>query len=209
MAGNIFYYAAMRHLTAATSQIIFSSILLFNAIFAIAFQGLHLSVLNIIGVCLLMVAIIGAVSGKTQYSHRGTLLMIASAACFSLFQIGSGNVAKYMSVPLYLLISYGVTALGIYLLKWRMINHDIFHERGLKTTLVWSTLACIPSLGNFIFAFYAYRLAEQPGKVAILLTAQVIVAVLLSIIFLGERTKMWRKLGTASVAVIAAMLIKA
>lgn len=69
-------------------------------------------------------------------------------------------------------------------------------------------LTGIPSLGNFLFAYYAYREADEPAKVAMLLTAQVVVTVFLSYLFLRERGRVIRKSIAAMLIVVAAILIK-
>ena len=69
-------------------------------------------------------------------------------------------------------------------------------------------LTAIPSLGNFLFAYYAYREAPEPAKVAMLLTAQVVLTVILSYFLLKERGHVYRKLAAAILVVISAVLIK-
>jgi drug/metabolite transporter (DMT)-like permease len=71
-----------------------------------------------------------------------------------------------------------------------------------------SVYAAVPSLGNFLFAYYAYRSAPTPAIVAILLTSQVVVTILLSYVFLQEREHLGRKFSAAVLVVVAATLIK-
>jgi drug/metabolite transporter (DMT)-like permease len=61
---------------------------------------------------------------------------------------------------------------------------------------------------NIGFAYLAYASAPEPIKVALLLTAQVVVTVFLGYIFLKERTQLGRKLAAALCVVVAAWLIK-
>ena len=69
-------------------------------------------------------------------------------------------------------------------------------------------LTALPSVGNFLFAYYAYKIAPEPTKVAILLTSQVVFTVILSYIFLKERDHVWRKVFAAVLVLISAALIR-
>lgn len=66
----------------------------------------------------------------------------------------------------------------------------------------------LPSIGNFYFAYWAYSLAPEPTRVAMLLTSQVVVTVLLSYFVLHERDNLMKKVFAAVLVVHSAILIK-
>lgn len=205
--GNITYFAAIKNLTNGTAQIAFSSILLFNTVLALIFLNLHLSLVNVFGLFLLMLAILSVVTGKIELHRKGVVLMVFSAFLFSVFQLASAEISSQVGAAMYLLIAYLGAAAVVFLLKWRVIIKDIA-KAPKKATLGIPLLTALPSLGNFLFAYYAYREAPEPAKVAMLLTAQVVLTVFLSYIFLKEKGHLRRKVFAAVLVVISAVLIK-
>lgn len=205
--GNITYFAAIKNLTGGTAQIAFSSILVFNTLLAVLFLSLHLSPVNVFGIVLLLLAITSVVSGKIELRRKGVLLMVLSALCFSVFQLSSSELSKQVGPATYMVIAYSGSVVVIALLKWRVIWRDVRKaDRALLVKV--PLLTALPSLGNFLFAYYAYRSAPEPAKVAMLLTAQVVLNVFLSYWFLKERGHLWRKVIAAVLVVVSAILIK-
>jgi len=206
--GNITYFAAIRNLTNGTAQIAFSSILLFNTAISLIFLNLHLSVLNVFGLVLLMLAIVSVISGKIELHRKGVALMVLSAFLFSVFQLSSSQISKEISAATYLVTAYLGSVLVIVLLQGKAILRDL-RVANKRESLAWPLLTALPSLGNFLFAYYAYRTAPEPAKVAMLLTSQVVLTVFLSYFFLKEKSHLLRKVLAAILVVISAILIKA
>lgn len=205
--GNITYFASIKNLTNGTAQIAFSSILLFNTFLSLGFLDLHLSSLNVFGLMLLMLAILSVVTGKVDLHRKGVGLMVLSAFLFSVFQLSSAELSRQVGAATYLLIAYLGAAGVVFVLKWRVITRDLLKAEK-RSTLGIPLLTAIPSLGNFLFAYYAYRSAPAPAKVAMLLTSQVVLTVLLSYFFLKEKGHVLRKIGAAGLVVVSAVLIK-
>lgn len=205
--GNITYFAAIKNLTNGTAQIAFSSILLFNTFLSLIFLNLHLSVLNIFGLMLLMLAILSVVSGKVELSRRGVVLMVVAAFLFSVFQLASGEISKQVGAATYLIIAYTGSVVIVVGLKGRAVIRDL-RSSSKRSTLGLPLLTALPSLGNFLFAYYAYRTAPEAPKVAMLLTSQVVLTVFLSYFFLRERGNILRKAAAAMLVVASAVLIK-
>jgi drug/metabolite transporter (DMT)-like permease len=206
--GNVTYFAAIKNLTNGTAQIAFSSILVFNTVLALVFFDLHLSFINVFGLILLMLAILSVVNGKIELDSKGISLMVLSAFFFAIFQLASAELSKQVGAATYLVIAYGGAAAVVFVMRWRVIIYDLRLIEDMKTAFGVPFLTVIPSLGNFLFAYYAYRIAPQPAKVAMLLTSQVVFAVLLSYFLLNEKSHLWKKITAAILVVIAAILIK-
>lgn len=205
--GNITYFAAIKNLTNGTAQIAFSSILVFNTVLSLFFLELNLSALNVFGVILLMIAILSVVSGKIELNRRGVALMLLSAFLFSVFQLASAEISKEVGPATYLIIAYLGAAIVVFALKAKVIIKD-FTRSNKKITVGIPLLTALPSLGNFLFAYYAYRDAPEPARVAMLLTSQVVFTVILSYFVLNEKGHVIRKMGAAVLVVIAAICIK-
>jgi drug/metabolite transporter (DMT)-like permease len=206
--GNVVYFAAIRNLTNGTAQIAFSSILIFNTVLSFAFLNLHLNAINLVGLMLLMLAIVTVTTGKIEFHKKGVVLMILAALLFSIFQLASAKLSKQVGASTYLLVAYFGAALIIFLLKAKVIVKDITTNKELKLLLGIPLLTALPSIGNFLFAYLAYRSAPQPAKVAMLLTSQVVITVLLSYFFLKEKDHLPRKVGASILVLISAVLIK-
>jgi drug/metabolite transporter (DMT)-like permease len=205
--GNIIYFAAIKSLTNGTAQIAFSSTLLFNTLLSFLLLSLHLSFLNAFGLVLLLLAILSVVSGKIELNKRGILLMVLSAFFFSVFQTTSATLSKQLTPAAYLAAAFFGSTLFVFLWKYNVIVKDI-RRHHWKTTLFVPVITVIPSLAYYLFAYYAFRAAPQPAKVAMLLPSQVVITVFLGYIFLHEKGLVWRKLLAAILVVISALLIK-
>lgn len=206
--GNITYFEAIKSLHNSTAQIAFSSILIFNTIFSVLFLNLRLTPLNFLGIFLLMGAILMVVAGKMEFNKKGIFWMVVSAALFAVFQLSSSELSKQVSAASYLVIAYLGAALVVILIRFKDIKKDF------KTIIKNPKIGRVPfytasfSLGNFIFAYWAYRSAPQASKVAILLTSQVVLTVILSYFFLKEKSHLMIKLFAGVLVIVAAFLIK-
>jgi drug/metabolite transporter (DMT)-like permease len=205
--GNIAYFESIKSLTNGTAQIAFSSILVFNTLLSLVFLDLHLSFVNVLGLILLLLAILSVTTGKIELHKRGVALMILSAFLFSVFQLSSVEISKQVGPVTYLLVAYLGAALVVFILKYKIVLQDLISAEK-RSTFGIPLLTAIPSLGNFLFAYFAYRAAPEPAKVAMLLTSQVVLTVFLSYFILNEKGHVIRKIGAAVMVVLAAILIK-
>jgi drug/metabolite transporter (DMT)-like permease len=206
--GSVMYFEGMKNLTSGTAQISFSTILIFNVILSLIFLNLHLSPLNIFGIVLLMVAVLSVTTGKVELNKSGVIKMVISAFLFSIFQLTTSKISTQVSAATYMVIAYLGTVAVIVIYKGKTIAKDLRKTIDKKSLLVTPLLAASLSLGNYIFSYYAYRTAPEPTKVAMLLTSQVVVAVLLSYVFLNEKQQLGKKIMAAVLVVISAILIK-
>lgn len=207
VAGNLIYYEAIKNLTSSTAQILFSSILVFNTIFSILFLNAHVSPKNLLGIGIMLMALILVAGNKIEFHLKGTILMITSAALFSMFQLSTAVVSKQLSAATYLIIAYLGTVLCIFAIKPKTIIGDLKKFTNLKSFLI-PIKTTIFSMGALIFSYYAYSLASQPEKVTFLLPSQVVLTVLIGYIFFKEKSFLSRKLTAAVLVVLAAYLIK-
>lgn len=206
--GNIVYFASIQHLTNATAQIAFSSILLFNTILALLFLNLHLNVFNILGIVTLLTAILSVINGKVAYHKKGIFLMLLAAFLFAIFQLASSELSKQVSASAYLLIAYLGSSIVVFSLNAKVILKDISSSTDYSTLFGVPFLTAVPSIGNFLFAYYAYRIAPHPAKVAMLLSSQIVLTVILSYYFLNEKANIRRNIIAGLLVILSAILIK-
>lgn len=209
--GNVIYFKGQELLDAGTTQIVFSSIVVWGALLSLAFLGSHFSFIQILGVLLLLFSIVLIQYKKSKFTFSlAVLYILASAFVFSIFQVSSAAVSKTLPAGTALPLEYiGSTALVV-LLYWKKVSKDLTEIRSnYRNVLQKGFFASSSTLLYFLFAYFAYSVAPDRGIVVLLLTTQVIVAVILGIIFLKERTGIKRKLIAGAIAVIASILIKA
>jgi drug/metabolite transporter (DMT)-like permease len=209
--GNITYFKGIAKLESGTTQIAFSSILLWSLLMAVTFLDTRLSLIQGLGVVVLLFAILLAQYNKKAIKLQpGILLILLSAASFAGFQVASATIAPVVNLGTYLVVIYAGTALLIALPYMRQIIRDIKDNRsGLKPLTKTAFITAGASVVNYIFLYFAYRFAPDPGVVVLLLTSQVVVAVILSVVFLKERTNIALKVAAGVLAMAAALMIKA
>jgi drug/metabolite transporter (DMT)-like permease len=178
---------------------------------AMAFLGTRLSPIQGAGVALMLAAILLAqYQGRRLRFSASVWLIVLSAACFAAYQIASAGIAKNLGTGTFMVVAFGADAILMGLVYWKEIRRDLVHSRKSQSK-VW-TVAFITGAASTIynvFAYLAYRVAPDAGVVVLLLTSQVVFAVIISIVFLGEREGMVRKLTAGVIAVVAAVMIKA
>lgn len=210
--GNIIYFKGQEVLDAGTTQIVFSSIVIWGALLSITFLGSHFSFVQVLGVLLLLFAIILIQYKKSKFTFSTAVFYIlASAFVFSIFQVSSAAVAKTLPAGTALPLEYiGSTAL-VGLLYWKKMYKELREEikNNYRNVFEKGFFASGSTLLYFLFAYFAYSVAPDRGIVVLLLTTQVIVAVILGIIFLKEKDRMAQKIVAGILAVIASILIKA
>ncbi|MDA1316933.1 MAG: EamA family transporter [bacterium] len=209
VGGNIVYFVGQKKLDTGTTQIAFSSILIWGGFLSVIFLKSTFSMTQSIGMVILLSAILIAQVKKDRVRlNQSVLYIILSAMLFALFQVGSAQAASTISTGTYLvIISFG-TAITILLFYSKTIKADFYILNSqVQNTFLKTLFASGTSALYLIFSFLAYKNAPDSGVVVVLLTSQVIVSVIFGIIFLKEREKMGIKLLAGLLAVIAGLLI--
>jgi drug/metabolite transporter (DMT)-like permease len=209
--GNIIYFKGQEHLDTGTTQIAFSSIVIWGTFLSLLFLGSHFSLLQFAGILLLLCAIIMIQYEKTAFKPSPAILYIlASAGIFAVFQVTSAQVSKVLPAGTALPFEYIGSTLLVAAIYWKKVQKEFGTlKANSKNTLQAGFFASGSTLLYYLFAYIAYSLAPDRGIVVLLLTTQVIVSVLLGLIFLKEREGIKRKLLAAIIAVAASIMIKA
>lgn len=208
--GNLTYFIGQQKLDSASTQISFSSILLWGMLLSIIFLGSSFSFKQGIGVIILFAAIILIQDFKSKRKiNTGVAWVILSAVFFAGFQVANAHLSKIVTPATATLLAYGGPAILFLLFFFPTLRKDFRKIKLSSSPILHSLLfAGGTSTGYFVFSYLAYRTAPDPGIVVILLTVQVVLSVILSIIFLQERDNLKRKLLAGILAFIASLLIK-
>lgn len=210
--GNIIYFKGQKQLDAGTTQIAFSSILIWGTLLSIIFLNSRFSLLQVIGILLMLIAIILVQNIKKKMKtniNTSVLYIVSSALLFAVFQVTSASISSLFSTVTYIVLSSFGTALVIFLISFKKIKED-FKKLILqiKNTSLKTLFASGTSLLYLIFSYLAYRSAPDRGVVVVLLTAQVVLSVIFGIFFLKEKENKARKLFAGALAFLAGVLIK-
>ncbi len=208
--GNIAYFKGIAKLESATTQVAFSSILLWGLIMSVLFLGTQLSFLQGLGVLVLLFAILLAqYQGKALKLQPGILLIVLSAASFAGFQVATAKLSQTLNLGTYLVLVYLGTAILVGVPYIKQVKRDLQKARGhLGALSKTAFITAAASVFYYIFAYFAYQQAPDPGLVVLLLTGQVVLAVILSVIFLKERANIVFKIAAGVLATLAALMIK-
>lgn len=209
--GNILFFKAVEKLDASTAQIAFSTILIWSTLLAVLFLHSHLTLKQLIGIAILLVAILTVqyTRNKERHLNEGLAYIVAAAALFAVFQTSSAELAKTVSAGAYLLLAYFGSSVIVAVTNLKTVKTDFKSLRARLPHAASATLfASGTSLLYFVFSYFAYKHAPDRGIVVILLTSQVVLSVILAIVFLRERKNIGRKLLGGILAVVAGILIK-
>lgn len=212
--GNVLYFKAQVSLDAGTTQIAFSSILIFGTVFSIIFLDSNFSIQQLIGIFILLIAllIVQNIKNVASLKHKSMgaiFTIILSAVFMAIFQVSSAELAKKIDTGTYLFVAYLGCAIILYLLYFKSISKDIIEiKKSYKAFALPTLFACSTSLLYYVFSYFAYRHAPDRGVVVVLLTTQVVFTVILATLFLNERENIKRKSIGAVLALIAGILIK-
>jgi drug/metabolite transporter (DMT)-like permease len=207
--GNVLFFKGLEKLDAGTTQIAFSSILIWGILLSSLFLKSNFTLEQIAGALIVMIAIIFSAYRKSHKSLGSNILyIVASAFIFSIFQVTSAQLALTISTGAYLIMAYLGSTIIIGAVYWKKVFPEIKKLKENTLPVLSATIfAGITSLGYFVFSYFAYAAAPSRGVVVLLLATQVILSVILGIIFLKEKEHAGRKLISAVVAVIGAILI--
>lgn len=208
--GNIAYFKGIAQLESAATQVAFSSILIWGLAMSVVFLGTTLSLVQGLGVFVLLFAILLAqYQDKALKLKPGILLIVLSAACFAAFQVASAKLSQVLNLGTYMVLVFLGPALLIGVPFIKEIKHDIKTARSHLAPLARTAfVTAAASIFYYIFVYFALRQAPDPGIVVLLLTSQVVLAVLLSIIFLKERNNIAFKIAAGVLAMLAAIMVK-
>jgi len=201
--GNILYYQGIKWLDSGSTQVAFSSILIWSTLLSMFYLNSRFTIMQFVGIGLMLVAILMIQYQKKLVINKGVWLVIASAGLFAVFQVFSAKIASSVT-----LTYFGSSLVLAAIYPKILIKELILVSKQLRSAFKATLFASSTSLLYFIFAYFAYQVAPDRGIVVILLTAQVVVSVLFGIVFLKERQNMPKKLLAGVLAFIASILIK-
>jgi len=204
--GNALVFKALKTIDASEFTIIFASRTLWIVIGAVIFLKESFSLQQFLGTVLIISSII-LVSWKRKKIVIGGGIWTALLAAVVMGAAFTNDVfiVSSFDVPSYLTLAFIVPALVVWALypKSTKAMKLIFEKQNLMQLLV---LAVIYS-GAAISIFLAYQVGKNASQIAPLNQTSTILTVLLSMIFLGERSDYLKKVIGAVVSFIGVLLV--
>lgn len=206
-AGNVFIFSALKIIDASEFTILFTSRAMITIVGAVIFLKESFSVQQALGTLLIISSVV-LVSWKKQRLtfSKGFIFSSLAALSFGLAFTNDAFVLNNFDVPSYLTIAFIAPSLAV----WAIYPKSTMK---MKPLLEKKTLWKLGLLGFFyaisaITIFLAYQIGRNASQIAPLSQTATIITVLLSIIFLKERTGLLNKLLGAIISFIGVILIK-
>jgi drug/metabolite transporter (DMT)-like permease len=206
-AGNVFIFSALKIIDASEFTIVFAARALLSIIGAIIFLKENFSSQQVIGTILIIssVALVSWKKHKFSFS-KGFIFSVLAATFFGLAFINDAFIINNFNVPSYLTLAFILPSLAV----WAIYPKSTVK---MKPLLERGTLLKLGLLGVFyaissVTIFLAYQTGKNAAQIAPLSQMATILTVVLSVIFLKERTDLLRKLLGAIISFIGVILVK-
>jgi len=206
-AGNVFIFSALKIIDASEFTIVFASRALWTIIGAIIFLKESFSSQQALGTILIILSVVLVSWKKQRFTFsKGFVFSILAAASFGLAFTNDAFIVNNFNVPSYLTIAFIVPSLAV----WAIYPKSTVK---MKPLFERQTLSKLGLLGIFyaisaITIFLAYQVGKNASQIAPLNQTATIITVVLSVIFLRERSDLLRKLLGAIVSFVGVVLIK-
>lgn len=206
-AGNVFIFSALKTIDASEFAIIFASRALWTVLGAIIFLKENFSPLQIMGTLLIITSVV-LVSWKKQkfILSKGIVFSVFAALFFGLAFVNDALILNNFDVPSYVALAFIIPSFLIWTLypKSTMKMKPLFGRKTLPKLL----LLCFFYGISAITIYSAYQVGKNASQIATLDQTTTLVTVLLAVLFLKERSDLWRKLLGAIISIIGVILVK-
>ncbi|PIY72057.1 hypothetical protein COY87_02975 [Candidatus Roizmanbacteria bacterium CG_4_10_14_0_8_um_filter_33_9] len=206
-AGNVFIFSALKIVDASEFTIVFASRALWTIIGAIIFLKESFSTQQVLGTILIILSVVLVSWKKQKFSFsKGFIFSVLAALSFGLAFTNDAFIVNNFDVPSYLTIAFILPSLAVLAIYPKSTAK-------MKPLFEGKTLLKLGLLGVFyavsaITIFLAYQVGKNASQIAPLSQTATIITVVLSVIFLKERTDLLRKLLGAIISFAGVVLVK-
>lgn len=205
-AGNVFIFGALKMIDASEFTIIFTLRSICTIIGAVIFLKEGFSISQLIGTILIITSIVLISWKKKKFTvSKGFIFSVLAALSFGFAFTNDAFIINNFDVPSYLTIAFIIPSLVV----WAVCPKSTIR---MKPLFKGKTLIKLLSLG-FIYAisaitiFLAYQVGRNAAQIAPLNQTSAIFTVILSVLFLKERSDLWKKLIAVVISFIGVVLI--
>lgn len=204
-AAHVLSTQAFQRLEASVFSVLFAT----SAIWTMLIGGVlfreWITWLQLVGTILVFVSVLLLVERKELRNLKsGAVIGLATGGVFGMAITGWAYVGRHADVPSWNALSFLGPSLAVLLLRPKAVRtmRSVLNGKLLVKMLLLAAAMSISSLASL--------LAFSKGNVSLVAVLQqtgIIVTTVLSIIFLHERSRLWRKTVAAAVCFIAVLLI--
>jgi drug/metabolite transporter (DMT)-like permease len=203
---NLYIFKALKKTEASKFTIIFTTRGLFNILASTLFLNESLTPLQICGAILIFVGVVLVSLKSTKLSFgSGDLFALMAAIFFGFANTNARFLLKHFTVFPYMSLIFIAPALLLSLIYPQELKNISFFLRP-KIIMKVFLLCIFYFIANVTF-FTALKIGSNSSQVTTAALTNVIVTVILSIIFLKERTNMWRKIIGATISFVGLVVI--
>lgn len=206
-AGNVFIFNALKMIDASEFTIVFASRALWTIIGAIIFLKESFSAQQSLGTFLIIASIILVSWKKQKFTFsKGFIFSILAALSFGFAFTNDAFIVNNFDVPSYLTIAFIIPSLAVWAIypKSTVKMKPLFEKKTLMKLGLLGVFYAISSITIFL----AYQVGKNASQIAPLNQTATIITVMLSVVFLKERSDLLRKLIGAIISFIGAFLVK-
>lgn len=204
-AGHVVSTGAFQSVEASVFSVLFATSAIWTMIAGAILFGDHLTAKQVLGVVLVFVSVLILVERSGLFKiDRGTGLGLLTGALFGAAISGWAYVGRHADVPTWTALSFLGPALVVLIARPKAVLNMRPFFRG--TMLIRMLLLGVVFSISALASLFAYR-DGNVSLVAVLQQTGIIVTTLFGVLFLHERSKLWRKAAAAIVCFMAVLLI--
>jgi drug/metabolite transporter (DMT)-like permease len=205
-AGNIVIFHALKLIDASTFTILFASRALWTIVGALVFLGEQYTWARLVGT-LLIISSIALVSWSTQKIElgKGELLGLLAGVLFGAAFANDAVIVRNSDVLSYEALAFVLPAVGLLLAQPQAIR-KMPHLLGGRILMKLVALSVLYG-ASAVTVFLAYKVGHNASQIAPLVQTTTVVTVVLSILFLKEKTALGRKSAGAIICFIGVVLV--
>ncbi len=203
---NIFIFNALKKIEASEYTIIFATRTLFTILASSFFLSQTLSLKQIMGALLVLVAVAMAVYKKTKFRfNKGEIFALLGAMFFGFATTNDKVLLSSFQLYPYVSIAFILPAIVMLIIFPQSLPKlKVFLEKEL---LMKTLLFCfIYAVGALTF-FSALQISNNSSQIAVVNQTSTILIVLLGVAILKERDFLFRKLIAAALSVLGILLV--
>jgi len=199
VAGGILaYFYAVKLISASVAVLLLYAYPIFTLMLARFFVGEKPTLTKVFAVMFVVVGCFFVVKGYSltylKLTGLGVAVGLASALAYSIYMILSKVMLKDVEEPTIIVYTLGFGALTLTLVN--LFFNGIFIPHGIQTWILIFLIAFIPTTAAFTFFIFGLKNVEA-GRASIYSTSEIISALVLAFLFLGERLEPLQMVGAA------------
>lgn len=205
--GGIFIYKAYKESPASEIAIIFASSSIWSVISAVLILGEEIQFKNILGVLTIITGIIVINYQKTAWKiERSHMYALVSALLFGVAFTNDALLTPYFhSIPSYLFIAFLYPSIATLLYRPQLIYKlsYFFSAKIIYKFLLVSTIYALAAISIYT----AYQIGGKASVIIPINQTSIVITVILSYFFLGERDNLPKKIVGSLLAFIGVILL--